>query len=137
MLPKNNQDLIGDELLRLANFCIEKKEGVKLRRNFLRVLALKDPVDLKQKTELENLLDSVLKVTYSYISQSQGWTNLRTPIEPNDDCIRIKVNPKYLPIGKEDKVKVLVGVKVPVYITSKNLNFPMKGPHIGYQKFSS
>jgi len=61
----------------------------------------------EDKGKIQDTLDQVLKICYSYISQARGWTNMRTKINQNDKQFTIKVMPQYLPEGYEDAAKVI------------------------------
>ena len=42
-------------------------------------------------------------------SETNGWTNFKTPVEINQTSICIKVDAQYLPDGKEDEFEIQVG----------------------------
>ena len=100
-LPAESITMIGDSLEDLVEKSLKQRKNVK--KSFLS--------KSKDKSKIQDILDQVLKICYSYISQAKGWTNMRTKINPNDNKFTIPVMPQYLPEGYEDAVKVIVGVK--------------------------
>ena len=63
-----------------------------------------------KKSDTQNLVDSILYITYPYVSEMKEWTSLRTVVQSSDQSMTIKVMPKFLPFGSEDQTEVIVGV---------------------------
>ena len=72
--------------------------------------AIAIPPTKKKKEKLQDMLDTVLTISYPYISGSKGWTNRKTNINSSDNIIKIKVHPQYLPMGEEDASTLTIGV---------------------------
>ena len=64
-----------------------------------------------KKSTVEEILDSLLKVTYPFISQYMKWTDMRSDLSMSDGKIKIILMPKYLPHGYEQKTELNVGYK--------------------------
>ena len=60
---------------------------------------------------MQDMLDSILQLAYPYISQGNGWTDLNNKIQNFvAKCkLKVEVNPKYLPMGEENKTQVIIG----------------------------
>ena len=56
------------------------------------------------------MLDTILQLSYPYISESKGWTRMRTNILQTQETLTIKIKPKYIPMGEEDRTRITVGV---------------------------
>ena len=94
-------NLIGKVLEELTKKTLAQKDNVKIsffERN-------------DQKRKIQDTLDKILKICYSYISQAKEWTNMRNKIKQKDLKYTITVMPQYLPEGFEDAAKVIVGIK--------------------------
>ena len=67
--------------------------------------------ELKKKEEVQDIVDTILNISYPYISESNGlWTNMRTKIMSTEPTVSISVKPEYLPMGSEDQTRVAIGV---------------------------
>ena len=100
-LPIQKINLIGKVLEELTKKTLAQKDNVKIsffERN-------------DQKRKIQDTLDKILKICYSYISQAKEWTNMRNKIKQKDLKYTITVMPQYLPEGFEDAAKVIVGIK--------------------------
>ena len=106
-LPLNKVTAIGGSLESLIKEALVQRKNVKTSGIF--VLAAKEA---KKKSEVQNILDQVLKICYPYTSQANNWTNMKTKIDPNENKFLISVLPAYLPQGIEDATKVVIGVKI-------------------------
>ena len=62
----------------------------------------------RERCERRDLLDSVLKLAYPYISEGKGWTSAWSKL-PAADWLEITVRPEFVPEGWEDKTSVLIG----------------------------
>ena len=65
-----------------------------------------------KKSIVQDMLSSLLKVTYPYISQAKKWTDMRTDLSSSQETMKITLMPKYLPQGYEDKTELDVGFKI-------------------------
>ena len=98
---KRTKKLIAQELERWANDCINLKKNVKI--------ASWMPGSSKKKSKIQDVLDSILKICYPYMSQGFGWTDFQTDLTYEDATIDVKLHPEYIPKGAEDKVAITVG----------------------------
>ena len=105
-LSLNKVNAIGGSLESLIKEALVQRKNVKTSGIF--VMASKEA---KKKSEVQNILDQVLKICYPYVSQSNNWTEMKTKIDPTEDKLIITVMPQYLPQGVEDATKVIIGVK--------------------------
>ena len=67
------------------------------------------PGSSKKKSKIQDVLDSILKICYPYMSQGFGWTDFQTDLTSDDATIDVKLHPEYIPEGAEDKVAITVG----------------------------
>ena len=67
--------------------------------------------NLSKEAKTQDILDSVLKLAYPYLSDIRGWTNFKTLITQNQKTLVIQVMPMFLPFGEDDAVVVKVGVR--------------------------
>ena len=90
-------------------------------------LLIKDCMNLKEKVNIlskyyttcrikvekaQDIMDSVLRSTYPYISETEGWTKMKSIISKEHSMTSIKIFPLYLPFGYEDATRVKIGIKV-------------------------
>jgi len=99
-LSKATRDVISRFVERNVDKCISLKENVKLP-----MLTFEKE---KKKSTIQDMLDSILQLAYPYVSEGNGWTNLDHKIT-DDNYISFKMNPKYLPMGIEDRTEVIIG----------------------------
>lgn len=109
-LPRQKINLIGEVLERIARQCIEQKKNVKTKAWGFQIGNV--------KSESQNVLDSILHFAYPHISRSRQLTdmnkqlrltqssNVTTPIS-----LDFSLLPELLPMGKEDKTQIHLGVK--------------------------
>merc|ERR1719187_1499066 len=63
------------------------------------------------KGKIQDLIDSVLRVTYPYISEGKGWTKMMQDIPFDRKHVSLTVDPNLLPDGEEDGAELLLGRK--------------------------
>ena len=56
------------------------------------------------------MFDTILKLSYPYISESKGWTCMRTNLLQYQQELKIKIKPQYVPMGEEDRTRLTIGV---------------------------
>ena len=83
--------------------CQAKKDNVKTS-SWLR------SKQLKKKEQVQDIVDTILNISYPYISESKGWTSMRTKLTSTEPFLSISVMPQYLPMGAEDQTRVVIGV---------------------------
>ena len=105
MLSDNIKRNISDELQSWVEKLIEEKAATKTDSLF------SSSKSSEKKMEAQNSLDSVLKVAYSFISHGSNFTSEKNRIEVKDNSIEIRVWPKFVPDGKEDKTEMIIGVR--------------------------
>ena len=101
ILKMNIKGAIAEELEKLVKDCLSLSEEVKSKKWFL---------SKAKENEIQDTVDTVLTITYPYISEGLGWTNSFTEI-PQGSYIEfvITLNLQYIPYGEEDKTMVIVG----------------------------
>ena len=104
LLSSKAQMVIGDKLEAVVKDCREQKENVNVKTLFIEIEG--------KKSAVQNMLDSLLKVTYPYISQAKKWTDMKTDLSMSDGKMKITLIPKYLPHGIEDKTELDIGFKI-------------------------
>ena len=92
LISVTTKNLIATELKRWVDKCILLKKNVKITGAWFPGNSAK-----KQKSEAQNVLDSILKICYPYISQGSGWTNFRTDLTFYGTPADIKLYPEYIP----------------------------------------
>ena len=76
----------------------------------------------KNEENVQDMLDSILKVCYPYFSEIKQWTSMGSKMsdQAHDKSFTIMVLPTYLPFGEEDKTRLFIGVdtaqKEPVFL---------------------
>ena len=103
LLSFDNEKVIGDKLESVVKDCLEQKENVNVKTLFIE--------NEGKKSVVEEMLDSLLKVTYPYISKAKKWTDMRADLALKK-TLKISLMPKYLPEGYEDKTELDVGFKI-------------------------
>ena len=106
-LPTKSLDFIRRELENIISRSSEQKNNVKLKSLGFFTVA--------KKSEVQDLLDSILKIAYPYISQARGLTDmnkkLKYPWEYPKTGLKFSLLPEALPEGYEDKTPVIIGFK--------------------------
>ena len=106
ILPIKKVKLIAGCLEELVKKSLKMKEKVKTSGWF--VSASKEA---KAKSEVQDIVDQVLKICYPYVSEANTWTDMRRKINPDGTSLNISLMPQFLPMGEEDASLVLIGVK--------------------------
>jgi hypothetical protein len=104
LLSKSKKELIAKELEAdtIDILTLEKKFKSKSVTRFL-------PGNRKkEKGEIKDISDSLLKVTYPYVSEGKGWTSTWAPMK-DEKTINWTVLPDLLPDGEEDCTTVYLG----------------------------
>ena len=104
LLSSKAQMVIGDKLEAVVKDCLEQKENVNIKTLFRE--------NEGKKSMVQDMLDSLLKVTYPYISQTKKWTDMKTDLSTSQETMKITLMPKYLAQGYEDKTKLSAGFKI-------------------------
>ena len=97
MLSEEKQKLIGDKLESIVEELERRKANVRIRI-----------FEKKDKSKVQNMFDSVLKIVYPYASHARKWTDMVREVEKK---VKLPLMPKYLPDGKEDSAEMIVGVR--------------------------
>ena len=103
-LPKKKKNNIGDELERLVKKSLDLKNKVNTKGRLFR--------SDSKAAKVKDTFDSVLQVTYPYISEAKGWSSAKTKVSSRSSKMHIQVMPKFVPFGFEDATEVKTGVKV-------------------------
>merc|ERR1712038_998002 len=101
-LPPNKVAQIGLELENIAKQCLLQKSNVKTTK----LLMLSSS---SKKSEVQDTLDSVLKMAYPYISEHKKLSSRRLSLA-HGDSILLSVTPALLPMRYEDRTELVVGV---------------------------
>ena len=81
MLSSKSEDVISDKLESVVKDCLEQKENVNVKTLFIESKG--------KKSVVQDMLDSLLKVTYPFISQSMKWTDMRSDLSMSDGKMKI------------------------------------------------
>ena len=102
-LPPNKMSFILLELKKIIGRSSEQKDNVKLKSFGLFTVA--------KKSEVQDLLDSILKIAYPYISQAKKLSDMNKQLEYSHSgaSLNFSLLPEALPMGYEDKTPVIVG----------------------------
>ena len=103
-LPTKSLDFIRRELEDIISRSSAQKNNVKLK-------SFGGLIKIATQSEVQDLLDSILKIAYPYISQARKLTDMNKQVEYSGDDLKFSVLPKALPRGYEDKTTVIVGFK--------------------------
>ena len=103
-LPQQSLSLIRHELENITKQSIEQKSNVKTTSFGVFTVA--------KKSEVQDLLDSILKITYPYISQDRKLTDMTMQLESDDPNLKFSLLPEALPLGFEDKVPIVIGIRI-------------------------
>ena len=98
------KNMTATELIDIVDRCLENRNCVKKESLFSR--------SSDHKSKVQDTLDTILQVTYPFISEGKGWTKSTTKYDLKDNTVTIKVMPKYLPMGDEDKTTLIIGVYI-------------------------
>merc|ERR1712079_195133 len=99
ILKMNIKGAVAEELEKLVKDCLSLSEEVKSKKWFL---------SKAKENEIQDTVDTVLTITYPYISEGHGWTNSFTEIhEDSETYFVITLNLQYIPY--EDKTTVIIG----------------------------
>ena len=107
ILPSSKKELIAKELENIANDIIAQAKNIqpKILNRLLPGGTKKD------KGEIQNLVDSILRITYPYISEGKGWTSMLQKVLDKGNHIKLIIDPTLLPDGEEDATEVCLGRK--------------------------
>jgi len=98
ILPKNVQNIIGDELEKWMKSSIALRKKVKTTKL--------GRVDDKKVEKAQDTLDDVLRVTYPYLSEARGWTKMKK--ETSLACF-LDILPEFLPLSEKNATEVKIG----------------------------
>ena len=139
-LPQNMLSNILGEFEDIVQQISEQKNKVKLKKMFRQVAS---------ESEVQELTNSILKITYPYISQARKLTNMNRKIQENPSGARLKFSllPEALPLGYKDKTSVIIGlyekdngnmsvVTVDVWKSKKSVYYEHQGKSF-FKAFSS
>ena len=101
-LPMEDKAMIATELMDIVNRCLENRRRVKKNSLFSR--------SSDHKAKVQDILDTILQVTYPFISEGKGWTKSMTKFDLKENTVDIRVMPKYVPMGEERKITLILGV---------------------------
>ena len=105
LLKERKKKVLVEDLKRHVTKCIALKEDVNIKDFFMSAEEKQDIV--------QDLLDCILKICYPYLSEIEKWTSMRSkiPDQPLERSLfTIKVFPKHLPFGSQDKTKLSIGI---------------------------
>ena len=102
-LPSTNLGYILRELEDIISRSSEQKDNVKLKSFGF--------VTIGKKSEVQDLLDSILKIAYPYISQARKLTDMNKQLGYSRASLKFSLLPAALPMGYEDRTPVIVGVR--------------------------
>ena len=106
-MPENESNYLESETQDIA----DKSMKMMCHLNVMeRTWILTKSVNIQRKDEAQDCLDKILKGAYPYISRRNKWTQVGTEIDPVAETQWITVMPRYVPVGIEDKVKLVIGV---------------------------
>ena len=100
-LPEKKVNIIGVELERIVQKCLEQRSNVNTTKFFME--------DTSKKSEVQDTLDSVLKMAYPYISEHKQLSSRKRGLA-HEDSIQLSLTPALLPWGYEDRTELGVGV---------------------------
>ena len=86
LLTENKIRSIGNELENFVKDCESKKKLV--HTGWFS--------STKKHLRIQDMLDTILQLSYPYISESKGWTRMRTNILQTQETLTIKIKPKYM-----------------------------------------
>ena len=101
-LSMEDKSMIATELIKIVNRCIDNRKRVRKDSLF--------SSSSEHKAKVQDTLDTILQVTYPFISEGKGWTKSTTKFDLQDNTVNISVMPKYVPMGEEDMTTLILGV---------------------------
>jgi len=101
LLSKEKRELIGKEIREIVDQFFKLNENVVTKSYFF--------FDPMKNEKRQQIVSEILKSSYSYISETHGWTCKGTPIEMNQTKLKINVAPGYLP--EDSKTQITVGTR--------------------------
>ena len=114
-LPIEDKAMIATELMDIVDRCLENRDRV--RKDWF-------SSSLDHEGKVQDTLNTILQVTYSFISEGKGWTKSTTKIDLQDNTVNIKVMPKHFPIGEEKKKTLLLNfMKCSIFRGHMNIFF--------------
>ena len=129
-LPTTHLSYILRELEDIIRRSSEQKKNVKLKSFGFFTIA--------KKSDVQDLLDSILKIAYPYISQARKLTDMNKQLEYSQDGLKFSLLPEVLPMGYEDNTPIIIGfqtdenrmrtvIKVNVWKEETNVCYEHKG----------
>lgn len=102
-LPKNSIDYILRELEDIISRSSDQSKNVKLTAYLI--------ITVVRKTEVRDLLDSILKMAYPFISQGRKLTDINKQLtcSRSGSGLKFSLLPEFLPMGYEDKTTLIIG----------------------------
>ena len=101
LLPLENQNLLTKQISDHVKEILDLEKIIKIGGFFRK--------SKTEKHKKQNLVDSILRIAYPYISEGRGWSSVWTKLPPMGK-IEITVLPEFVPDGKEDKTRVSIGI---------------------------
>ena len=101
-LSMQKKRMIATELMDIVSRCLENRSRVKKDYFFSK--------SSDHKAKVQDTLDTILQVTYPFISEGKGWTKSLPKFDLKDNTV--KVIPKFVPMGEEDKTTLILGVDI-------------------------
>ena len=101
------------------NFIPMKRQSTlakKITANLKEILDLEKTIKVKgffkesnkEKENKQNLVDSILRISYPYISEGRSWSSIWTKLPPIGK-LKIIIKPEFIPEGQKDKTEVAIG----------------------------
>ena len=106
LLKKRNRGCIVEDLEKHVTKCVALKENIRTSSFFFTSAT-------EIKDQIQDMLDIIIKICYPYLSEIRKWTTMGTkvPDQTQDrSSFTIKVFPKHLPFGSQDKAKLAIGI---------------------------
>ena len=104
LLHREKIDYLGKIMEKYVKDCQSKRNSIDTSSWYSR------SKELQKKEQVQNIVDTILNISYPYISESKGWTDMMTKMTSTETAISFSVMPQYLPMGEEDKTRVTIGV---------------------------
>ena len=100
-LTEEKKSMIATELMDIVKRCLENKNHVK--KDFFSRSS-------EHKSKVQDTLDTILKVTYPFISEGKGWTKSTKKLTMEHNTVTFSVMPKFVPMGIKDRVALNLGL---------------------------